>query len=156
MTTGTLQLRAMEWTDLERLAELERSLFPDDAWSEQSWWSELAHRPRRRYAVVEADEDLAGYAGLDCAGDVADVMTIAVSPRHQGHGLGQRLLDWLLDQARDSGAEAVLLEVRADNEPARALYARNGFEQIHVRRGYYQPAGVDALILRAHLTEVDR
>ncbi|TWP36251.1 ribosomal-protein-alanine N-acetyltransferase [Leekyejoonella antrihumi] len=144
----------MRWTDIEQLAELEGALFPGDAWNRQSWWSELAHRPRRRYAVAEVNGQLAGYAGLDCAGEVADVMTIAVAPGQQGRGLGQRMLDWLLDQARDSGAEAVLLEVRADNDPARALYDRNGFEQIRVRRHYYQPGGVDALVLRTQLTEV--
>lgn len=145
----------MRWTDIERLVQLERELFPDDSWTAQSWWSELAHRPRRRYAVLESDGVIAGYAGLDCAGDVADVMTIAVAPGRQGRGHGHRLLDWLVQQAGESGAEAVMLEVRADNGPARTLYEGAGFEQIHVRRGYYQPGGVDALVMRAHLTTED-
>lgn len=141
----------MHWSDIDELSVLERSLFPDDAWTRESWWGELAQRPRRRYVVLESEHDIAGYAGLDCAGDVADVMTIAVAPGRQGRGLGRRLLDWLLSQARDSGAEAVMLEVREDNAPARKLYEQAGFEQIHVRRGYYRPAGVDALVMRAHV-----
>ncbi len=149
--TASETLRAMHWTDIDELAALERRLFPGDSWTTQSWWSELAQRPRRRYAVLEDGHGIAGYAGLDCSGEVADVMTVAVSPGRQGRGMGRRLLDWLMCQARDSGAEAMMLEVRADNAPARKLYENAGFEQIHVRRGYYQPGGVDALVMRAHL-----
>jgi hypothetical protein len=38
--------------------------------------------------------------------------------------------------------------VRADNAIARALYDSLGFRQIGVRRGYYQPDGVDAITMR--------
>jgi len=42
----------------------------------------------------------------------------------------------------------VLLEVRADNETAIRLYRRHGFEQISVRRRYYQPGDIDALVMQ--------
>ena len=54
------------------------------------------------------------------------------------------------------GCEALLLEVRADNDAARNLYERNGFEVISVRRRYYQPGDVDALVMRRLLTDGDR
>jgi [ribosomal protein S18]-alanine N-acetyltransferase len=41
----------------------------------------------------------------------------------------------------------VLLEVRADNEPAQRLYRRRGFTEIGRRRGYYQPSGADAVVM---------
>ena len=43
-------------------------LFADDAWSEQTWWAELAGRPRRDYVVAVADGAILGYAGLDVVG----------------------------------------------------------------------------------------
>lgn len=143
-------LRELRWQDLETVVEMEQRLFPDDAWSAQSWWAELAARPRRAYVVAESDDGstVLGYAGLDLAGEVADVMTIAVAPAAQGRGLGHLLTRWLVDTATEEGAESLLLEVRADNDAARTLYARHGFEQIAVRRGYYQPGAVDALVLR--------
>ena len=149
-------LRDLEWTDLAHLAELEQHLFAHDAWSEQTWWAELAGRPRRDYVVATApDGSIAGYAGLDLAGDVADVMTVAVAPSQQGRGLGRVLLDELVRRATARGAEAVLLEVRADNDAARRLYDRAGFEVISVRRRYYQPGDVDALVMRLLLTKGD-
>lgn len=136
----------MQWPDLAALDPLEKELFGPWAWSQETWWQELAGRPRRRYVVAVDGENIVGYAGLDHGGDVSDVMTIAVAPSHQGTGLGRSLMQWLLEQA--TGSEAVLLEVRADNAPAIELYKKFGFEQIQVRRRYYQPGDVDALILR--------
>ena len=149
-------LRDLEWTDLVHLAGLEQQLFADDAWSEATWWSELAGRPRRDYVVATtSDGTIAGYAGLDLSGDVADVMTIATSPGHQGRGTGRLLLAELVRRATAHGADAVLLEVRADNDAARRLYDRAGFEVISVRRRYYQPGDVDALVMRLIVTKGD-
>ena len=51
-------LRDARWTDLAALAALESDLFAHDAWSEPTWWAELAGRPRRDYVVLtEADAD---------------------------------------------------------------------------------------------------
>lgn len=150
-TGMTVALREMEWPDIEQLTMLDEQLFAHDAWSARSWWSELAGRPRRQYTVATGADRIVGYGGIDCAGNTADVMTIAVAPAEQGHGLGRVLLERLTQQARDSGAQALLLEVRADNEPARNLYLRAGFEHIQTRRGYYQPDNVDAHVMRAHL-----
>lgn len=156
-TASTVVLRQLEWTDLETLAALEVELFADDAWTVESWWSELAERPRRDY-VVAVDEagGIRGYAGLDLAGDVADVMTIATVPSAQGRGIGRLLLDELVARAARHGAQALLLEVRADNERARDLYERNGFEVLSTRRRYYQPGDVDALVMRRLIKGEDR
>jgi ribosomal-protein-alanine N-acetyltransferase len=153
---GEVLLRDLEWTDLAHLAGLEQQLFADDAWSEATWWSELAGRPRRDYVVATtSDGTIAGYAGLDLSGDVADVMTIATTPGHQGRGTGRLLLAELVRRATAHGVDAVLLEVRADNDAARRLYDRAGFEVISVRRRYYQPGDVDALVMRLIVTKGD-
>jgi ribosomal protein S18 acetylase RimI-like enzyme len=62
--------------------------------------------------------------------------------------VGSRLLEALLDEARSRAVTEVFLEVRADNEPAIALYRGAGFHEIHRRPGYYQPGSVDAIVMR--------
>ena len=151
MSDGEPVLREMTWRDIPALAALEPALFADDAWSEQTWWAELAARPRRSYVVGERLGVVVGYAGVDRGGEVADVMTVAVAPVARGQGLGLRLMDWLVDAARCGGAEHLMLEVRADNEAAQRLYSRMGFEMLTVRRRYYQPGDVDAHIMRLHI-----
>jgi ribosomal-protein-alanine N-acetyltransferase len=144
-------LREMTWLDIPDLSALEPALFADDAWSERTWWAELAGRPRRSYVIGEQGGTVVGYAGVDCGGEVADVMTIAVAPAAQGQGLGTVLLHWLIAEARRAGAEHLMLEVRADNVVAQRLYSAAGFAELSVRRRYYQPGDVDALIMRMHL-----
>ncbi|MFF0112253.1 ribosomal protein S18-alanine N-acetyltransferase [Streptomyces prasinus] len=158
-------LREMRWWDIERVFQLERELFPEDAWSRGMFWSELAHArgpsATRRYVVAEEDGRLVGYAGLTSAGasadgaegtdgttGVADVQTIAVRRDHWGTGLGSRLLTELLRAATAFECVEVLLECRIDNVRAQKLYERFGFETIGVRKGYYQPGNVDALVMR--------
>lgn len=144
-----LVVREVRWTDLPRLAELDALLFADDAWSESTWWAELAERPRREYlAVVDSADVVLAYGGVDHGGELADIMTIAVASAAQGRGLGRVILAELERRARVRGADHLLLEVRADNEPAVALYISHGWSPLSVRHRYYQPGDVDALILR--------
>jgi ribosomal-protein-alanine N-acetyltransferase len=147
-------LRDVTWRDIPRLVELETELFADAAWSAETWWAELAGRPRRSYVVLDGGDGIEGYAGVDLGGDVADVMTVAVVPGWRGRGLADLLVGELVRRAGKSGAGSVMLEVRADNGPARRLYERHGFEEVSVRRRYYrQPDGpdVDALVMRRRL-----
>lgn len=149
------RMRELSWQDIPRLVELEKVVFDRDAWSAETWWAELAGRPRRAYVVLtepdepvpEADGRIVGYAGIDLGADVADVMTIAVDPSRRGRGLGPRLLDWLVQTAVAGGVSRLTLEVRGDNDAARRLYARSGFEVATVRRRYYQPGDVDAVVM---------
>jgi len=91
------------------------------------------------------------YAGLRATAGQADLQTLAVARDRQGTGLGATLLRALLAEARERRAREVLLEVRAENTTAQALYAKAGFERIGIRRGYYRPGGTDALVLRLRL-----
>jgi len=148
-------LRDVHWTDIEQLAQLERELFAVDAWSQQTWWAELAGRPRRDYVAEVEGAEVLGYAGLDHGGDVADVMTIAVAPSARGRGLGRRLLDELETRARAGRAASVMLEVRADNAAAIGLYDRAGYTVVSTRRRYYQPGDIDALVMRKILSDAE-
>jgi ribosomal-protein-alanine N-acetyltransferase len=141
-------LRCLRWWDVELLIPLERELFGPTAWTAEAFWSELA-QPSRRYLVAQGGAgDILGYAGLMVTGAEGDVQTVAVAPSAQGGGVGARLLAALADEALDRGATSLLLEVRSDNAAAIGLYRRSGFEQIAVRRRYYQPGDVDALVMR--------
>ncbi|MET7637534.1 ribosomal protein S18-alanine N-acetyltransferase [Streptomyces sp. NPDC005438] len=147
-----VDLRPLRWWDLPAVLELEHRLFPEDAWSEAMFWSELAHAhgpsATRRYLVLQGPRGLVGYGGLGVIDDTGDILTIGIDPDHEGTGLGSRLLAGLLAAAQEFACAQVLLEVRVDNERAQRLYHRFGFAPLGVRRGYYQNGKVDALVMR--------
>jgi ribosomal-protein-alanine N-acetyltransferase len=136
----------MRWWHIEALLPIEADLFGAEQWSAAMFWNELAHG--NYYLVALDGDDVVGYAGLSVAGREAWRQNIAVRRDRQRHGVGRRLLEALLAEARGRGAGSVLLEVAVDNGPAQRLYETYGFEQVGVRRGYYQPSNTDALVMR--------
>jgi [ribosomal protein S18]-alanine N-acetyltransferase len=149
----TAVLERMRWWDIPEVRAIESAAFPDDSWSAEQFWQELA-QPTRRYLVAR-DVVVVGYAGAFVSPPDADIQTIAVRADQQGRGLASRLLEALVRASADAGATHLMLEVRADNERALSLYLRSGFERISVRRRYY-PDGSDALIMRRPLGRDDR
>src|SRR5215470_1094774 len=146
------QLRPMTNTDLDAVLALELALFGEEAWSRQMLVGELGQQPASRfYLVAEEAGRLVGYAGLLAAGSQADVLTIAVDTTRWGQGVGSELLRQLLAEAKRRGCTEVFLEVRADNARAQRLYHWWGFAEVGIRRGYYQPSGMDAIVMRRDL-----
>ncbi|MGO1561520.1 MAG: ribosomal protein S18-alanine N-acetyltransferase [Actinomycetaceae bacterium] len=151
----TARIRPLRRGDLDRVAALEPELFGPDDWPRSVYVSELTAPARRYYAAVDGTDRLIGWAGIVDA-DEAQVMTIGVDPAHRRQGIATALMAVLIDGAREAGANSVLLEVRADDPGALALYEGIGFHRIGLRRRYYQRSGADALVLRLDLrTDVD-
>ena len=146
----SVRLRPMRLADLPAVLALEEELFAPDTWTAAMYRDELARTDTRWYLVAEDDGAVVGYAGLIAYPDEAHVATIGVAPARQGEGIGAQLLDALLAEA-DRRSPVVLLEVRADNELAQGLYRRRGFAEIGRRRGYYQPSGADAVVMKREL-----
>ena len=163
------RLRPMATADLAGVIALEHELFPEDPWTAPMFADEVAQPPEvRLYLVAEVDDGpgdrsgtagagpgpgIAGYAGMLFVpgGLQADVLTIAVRESRWGLGIGSALLDALIQAARERDCAEIFLEVRADNPRAHGLYRRRGFGEIGVRRGYYKPSGVDAIVMRKDL-----
>jgi ribosomal-protein-alanine N-acetyltransferase len=153
--TDRTVLRRMRWWDVDAAHRIEENLFPEDPWSVEMFWSELAGVPESRfYLVAEREDGIVGYAGLMTQPATAVghtegwIQNIAVAGTHQGEGLGAVLLTALLDEATRRRCSEVWLEVRTDNASAQRLYTRFGFDSVGIRRGYYQPGNHDALIMR--------
>ena len=143
-------IRPMVEIDLPEVAAVEQSsyAFP---------WSENIFRDCLRVGYTCRALDLAGqiigYGIMSVGAGEAHILNVCVRDQFRNLGFGRRLLEHLLERATAAGVGEAFLEVRPSNLAAIRLYQRLGFEQIGIRRGYYQaPDGrEDAIVLKRDL-----
>ena len=80
---------------------------------------------------------IAGFAIMEFGDERAHLVLLAVRPSQRRLGIGQRLLEWLLESARTAGMASVHLELRADNAAARRFYRALGFSETVLMPRYY-------------------
>jgi len=129
-----MRLRKMRSSDLPGVMAIERASY-------QFPWEEDIFRDcfRANYScwVCEEQDTVLGYSILSMAVGEAHVLNICVAPAEQGQGIGRKMLENLVEIARGQ-AETMFLEVRPSNTVAIALYEDMGFNEIGIRKGYYQ------------------
>ncbi|MES2500337.1 MAG: ribosomal protein S18-alanine N-acetyltransferase [Pseudomonadota bacterium] len=127
-------LRPMQMADLDAVMAIEptiythpwtRGNFSDSLNSGYSGW------------VLEANQQMIGYALLMMILDEAHLLNLSVAKDQQKQGLGQYLLEHMLQVAKNHKASNIFLEVRPSNISAIALYEKLGFCEMAVRRNYY-------------------
>ena len=141
-----MMITEMNATHVAQVAELEKICFADP-WSEKSVASELDNIWALWLVAVE-DDRVIGYIGSQTSIDETDVMNVAVHPDCRRRGIAETLIVNLVDELKKKGSHALMLEVRASNAPAIALYEKLGFLQVGCRKNYYRNPKEDALILR--------
>ena len=108
------------------------------AWS----WNEdrVGRCLRNRDCVVLAARDrrrVIGFAIMEFYAIHAHLNLLAVQPGYQRQGIGKQLLEWLEASARTAGIFKVNLELRANNDGARAFYEKLGFTEVGRKAAYY-------------------
>ena len=136
-------IRTATPADAADLLALEQELFGVDAWTPQAIQEEL-EGPGRRFVVAESDAGIEGYAVTMAAGDIVDLLRIAVRPSSRRQGLASQLLDAVLEDTES--ASRMLLEVSVSNSEALAFYVARQFSVIDVRPHYYRD-GSEALVM---------
>lgn len=142
----TLSFRPMQEADLADVIEIERRSYPYP-WTRTIFSDCL----RAGYScwVCERQGIIEGYGVISVAAGESHLLNLCVRPEALQQGIGRKLLKHFISVARRHGAEVVFLEVRPSNRAALALYGKNGFNELGVRRDYYPAEGgrEDALIL---------
>jgi ribosomal protein S18 acetylase RimI-like enzyme len=88
--------------------------------------------------AAAARSALTGFAIMELGEERAHLVLLAVRPSHRRLGIGQRMLEWLLESARVAGMASVHLELRAGNDAARRFYRAMGFYETVLVPGYYR------------------
>lgn len=140
---------------LQAVAGIEAIVQPQDAWNNQTLL-ELLEQDSINLLIVYAPaqnkkSNVIGYCLYQVIFEQAEILRIGTHPDYQRQGIASQIFARLNTELKTRQVESLLLEVRADNAPAIALYEQQEFALIHKRKGYYQtphqPA-VDALIMQ--------
>jgi ribosomal-protein-alanine N-acetyltransferase len=143
-------IRPMRAGDVPEVVAIERASY-------QFPWSEGIFRDCLRVGyvcrVVLAAEEVVGYGVMSVGAGEAHVLNLCVAEDQRCQGAGRALLRSLLECAASAGAAEAFLEVRPSNTAAIRLYLALGFEQVGMRRGYYQAVNgrEDAAVLKLPL-----
>ena len=143
-------IRAMRGNDVAEVVAIERASY-------QFPWSEGIFRDCLRVGyvcrVVTLARQVMAYGVMSFGAGEAHILNLCVGESYRCHGVGRRLLGSLVERAAAAGMADAFLEVRPSNTAAIRLYLALGFEQVGMRRGYYQAANgrEDAAVLRRAL-----
>jgi len=140
-------LRPMRATDVADVVAIERSSY-------QFPWSEGIFRDCLRVGyvcrVMTVERQVIGYGVMSFGAGEAHILNLCVAEEYRCRGVGTRMLGSLIDRAAAAGMSEAYLEVRPSNTAAIRLYLSLGFEQVGMRRGYYQAVNgrEDAAVLK--------
>lgn len=148
-------IRRMTLEDIPEVVEIENQCF-SQPWSEKSFQDSLTREDTIFLVCVEDDlageeevmSRVTGYIGLYLSFEEASVTNVAVSPSFRKKGYGEALVTAAKEAVREAGAECIFLEVRQSNEPAISLYKKLDFEELGIRKKFYEHPVEDAIIMK--------
>ena len=145
-TDERLELLPMGPDDLTEVVAVEQACF-QDPWSRKSFEAEIGAAPISWARVLRAGERLAGYMIAWFVEDETHLANIAVAPWARRRGYAEGMLNELIREAYLRGSRMIVLEVRASNRGAIALYEKYAFTPGGIRRNYYNHPREDAIVM---------
>lgn len=141
--------------DIPAMRALEQQTDTAAHWSEREYAALFAPQAPPRIALLATDNhETCGFLIARCGPDEWEIENLVVSPPRRRQGIASVLAREILQSARQTGAAAVLLEVRESNVAARQLYQTLGFSETGRRPAYYRDPPEDALLLRFSTNEL--
>ena len=148
----TWTIGQMTEEDVAAVAVLEAENF-SRPWSYDAFYKTLSDE---NYIVIIAKEAdaLLGYCVLLCTGEEADITNVCTAPATRGKGVATEMLTAIMEVGYARGVTEFFLEVRESNTPARSLYTKLGFEEIGLRKNYYEEPREHAVLMKKGETAV--
>ena len=142
----TYDIIPMTIAHLDQVAEIEKLCF-SDPWSRRMLSEHLENECAATLVAQGSDGTILGYAGLLVVLDEGYITNVAVRPDYRRQGVAGELLNVFRRFAEGSKLAFLTLEVRESNAPARALYEKNGYKEVGVRKNYYDHPKENAIIM---------
>jgi len=145
------EIRELKSSDISDILAIEEISFPDP-WPKTAF-EEIIRQPGHGGIVVVSDSKLVAYACYLIIEHESHLTNLAVTDSYRRKSVASRLLEYILDIARNKGCEHILLEVRPQNKSAIAFYENAGFKLLYCRPNYYRNPVEDALVMVYYFNE---
>lgn len=142
----SIKIRPMTVKDLEGVLTVERLSY-SSPWRFEDFYREVVFNQLAFYFVAEIEHFITGFVGMWLIVDEAHITNIAVHPEFRRKKIGERLLLYIIEEARRRGARRVVLEVRVSNYKAQNLYLKHEFRYAGIRKNYYRDNNEDAFLM---------
>jgi len=140
-------IRKMTLEDIQAVAEIETRCF-SQPWSEKSFEDSISREDTIFLVCEDSSGLVTGYIGMYLSFDEASITNVAVSPEFRKRGCGEQLVASAKEAVKEANAETIFLEVRVSNTPAISLYKKLGFEELGIRKKFYEHPVEDAIIMK--------
>lgn len=138
-------IRPMLESDLDKVLKIENSSFISP-WNKEQFLYELNENPYAVLLVADYEGVICGFIDFWVTFDVAQLNQIAVHENLRKKGIGEILLQDMLNRVSQQEVSKVTLEVRVQNNKAINLYTKYGFKQEIIKKHYYDN-GDDAIFM---------
>ena len=119
----------MNLDDVEEIGNILQNQF-DNFWNTNILKQEVENKSCKYIVAKSDDSEILGFAGILINVDVVEIMNIVVKKTHRNQGIGQKLLEKLIELAKQTNLNIIDLEVDSKNIPAINLYKKLGFQEI--------------------------
>lgn len=143
-------IREMTFADIPSAVDIETQCF-SLPWSEKSFQDSIT-REDTLFLVCEDEGTVTGYIGMYISFDEGSITNVAVSPNYRKKGYGESLVHMTKEKAKEKQVQRIFLEVRVSNVPAISLYEKMGFENLGIRKNFYEHPKEDAYIMSCELS----
>lgn len=145
LKTEMLKIREMQEQDVCSAAKIEAENF-SRPWSADGFLSAVKSE-KTLYLLAELDGEIAGYIGMWIALDEGEITNVSVKKELQGRKIGAKLMKALTEAGKNRGVSSYFLEVRESNERAIRLYSSFGFENVGLRKNFYEDPVENAVVM---------
>ncbi len=130
-----IEIKNMKIEDYEEIKDILQDQF-DEFWTPGILKSELENK-NSKYVVAKENGEVVGFAGILITPDSVEITNIVTKKSNRKKGIGNLLLDTIIKMAKETKRSNISLEVNEKNDIAIKLYKKFGFEQVGIRKNYY-------------------
>lgn len=142
----------IEKMTLEHLKQIEENIEEefDKFWNKEVLKSELDNPASSYIVALDENKNVVGYAGIWQPLEEAHITNIVTKKDKRQNKIGTKMIEKLIDMAKERKLNDITLEVNVNNLPAINLYKKYQFKEVGLRKKYYNNID-DAIIMTLEL-----